>query len=139
MVNVGAAIGSISAPLVIGAFTQADHSDGWRSYYVSLWPTAGTELKLIPSVVGSTGLLGIHGRGSLLRLHASQATYPTRPSLLCPKTGNTRYSRNHSPHDRTGPLVSRSESWWRHIHLDRHACVVYAGGWHSDAGRVLRV
>ena len=35
-INIAAALGAISGPLIIGAMTKGDLQNGWRNYYVSL-------------------------------------------------------------------------------------------------------
>lgn len=35
-INIAAALGAISAPLIIGAWTKEDIENGWRKFYVSL-------------------------------------------------------------------------------------------------------
>lgn len=37
-INIAAALGAISGPLIIGALTKGDVEDGWRKYYVSSLP-----------------------------------------------------------------------------------------------------
>jgi len=34
--NIAAAIGAISGPLVIGALVKGNEKDGWRKFYVSI-------------------------------------------------------------------------------------------------------
>lgn len=36
--NIAAAMGAISGPLIIGALTKANVRDGWRTFYVSALP-----------------------------------------------------------------------------------------------------
>lgn len=33
--NIAAALGAISGPLIIGALTKGNEKDGWRKFYVS--------------------------------------------------------------------------------------------------------
>ena len=35
-INVAAALGAISGPLIIGALTKKDVENGWRNFYVSV-------------------------------------------------------------------------------------------------------
>ena len=37
--NVAAAVGACSAPLIIGALTKANPHTGWRNFYVGLFDT----------------------------------------------------------------------------------------------------
>ena len=66
-INIAAALGAISGPLIIGALTKGDVTNGWRNYYVS-WSLQNPVHNVDVVVVDSNGALGFDGRGHIFRL-----------------------------------------------------------------------
>ena len=65
IVNVAAALGAIAGPLIIGALTRKDPSDGWRKFYVRRILLEGCSLYMNAefNLVDTDGTLGsVRGR-----------------------------------------------------------------------------
>lgn len=44
IVNIAAALGAVTGPVIMGAFTQANPAGGWRKFYVSDIPGRPCEI-----------------------------------------------------------------------------------------------
>lgn len=74
-INVAAALGAISGPLIMGALTETNVKDGWRNFYVRLTRFLYTVLTIVS--VDSDGTLGSDRCRYLRWLQTTKKAYTT--------------------------------------------------------------
>lgn len=116
-INIAAALGAISAPLIIGALTKNDIENGWRKFYVRK-SVQGMLRELISSSVDSNGPLGSDSNLHLHWLPTPEKTHATRPSIFHTKAAPPRPSWVRVAYDRSYTLFDWLESWRWSLSVD---------------------